>query len=447
MATRQIAPVVCPVCGARFTAPIENIIDIGQDPRLKAKFLQGQLNIAQCPQCGTRAPMIAPILYHDPEHELALVFMPNELNLAHTDQQKIIGDLTNTLMSRLKPEQRKAYLLTPKTFFSMESMTKTVLEAEGITPEMLERQRTKAQLINEFLQAQDEESLKKLVKEHDAELDYEFFQILTASAQAAQADGQTQIAQALLGLRSLLAQMSSTGRAAVAEVDASMGLGETITREELLSRLESTQADEEFEKLVAAGRPLLDYAFFQNLTSQIETADDPDRAAQLKSLRTRILDTVAKQDEEARARMQAAANLLKKILEAGDPEAAIREHIDQVDDAFFLVLSANIQRAKEENRADVARALQQVADLIIRLMEDQLPPEIRLINRLLSAPYPDGTRQVLEAQRDMVTPEFLAGLDEVVLELEQAGNEELADHMRQVKDQAQIINQGILQTE
>jgi predicted transcriptional regulator len=446
MATRQIAPVVCPVCGARFTAPIENIIDVGQDPRLKSRFLQGQLNIAQCPQCGTRAPMIAPILYHDPEHELALVFMPNELNLAHTEQQKIIGDLTNTLMNRLKPEQRKAYLLTPKTFFSMESMTKAVLEAEGITPEMLERQRAKAQLINEFLQAQDEENLKKLVKEHDPELDYEFFQILTASAQAAQADGQTQIAQALLGLRSLLAQMSSTGRAAVAEVDASMGLGETITREELLSRLESTQADEDFEELVAAGRPLLDYAFFQNLTSQIETADDPDRAAPLKSLRARILDAVARQDEEARARMQAAANLLKKILEARDPEAAIREHIDQVDDAFFLVLSANIQRAKEENREDVAQALQQVADVIIRLMEDQLPPEVRLINRLLSAPYPDGTRQVLEAQRDMVTPEFVAGLDEVALELEQAGNDELANHMRQVKDQAQIITESVLQT-
>ena len=117
-----------------------------------------------------------------------------------------------------------------------------------------------------------------------------------------------------------------------------------------------------------------------------------------------------------------------------------------MDDAFFLVLSANIQRAQEENRPDVAQALQQVADIIMGLMEDQLPPEIRLVNRLLSAPYPDGTRQVLEAQRDMVTPEFLAGLDEVVLELEQAGNEELANHMRQVKDQAQVINQGILQT-
>jgi hypothetical protein len=40
----------------------------------------------------------------------------------------------------------------------------------------------------------------------------------------------------------------------------------------------------------------------------------------------------------------------------------------------------------------------------------------------------------------------MAGLDEVALELEQAGNDELANHMRQVKDQAQIITESVLQT-
>ena len=212
MATRQIVPVLCPACGTRFSAPVESIIDVGRNPRLKARFIQGHVNTAQCPQCGTQGPMTAPLLYHDPDHELALVLMPNELGLHHNDQQKIIGDLTNALMNDLPPEQRKAYLLTPKTFLSMQSLADAVLEAEGITPKMLERQKAKAQLINDFLQAQDEESLRKLVKERDAELDYEFFQILTASAQAAQVDGQAEMAQALLGLRAMLAGLSSQGQ-------------------------------------------------------------------------------------------------------------------------------------------------------------------------------------------------------------------------------------------
>jgi hypothetical protein len=429
----------------RFTAPMESIIDVGRNPQLKAQFLQGHINTAQCPQCGTQGPMTAPLLYHDPAQELALVLMPNELNLHHNDQQKIIGDLTNTLLNSLPPEQRKAYLLTPKTFITMQSLVNTVLEAEGVTPEMIEQQKAKARLINEFLQAQDEERLRKLVEEHDDQLDYEFFQILTTSAEAAQAEGRPEVAQALVGLRAILSDLSSQGRAAVAEVDASRGLGETITREDLLSRLQAAESSQEFEALVAAGRPLLDYAFFQALTAQIEASSDADNASQLKALRSKILDTTAKQDEEARAAMQRAGDLLKAILQADDPQAFARQHLDEIDNAFFAILSANIQHAESENRKDMAQALQQLANMIIGLMEDQLPPDVRLLNQLLNTPYPDGTRQLLTAQREVVTPEFLTALDQIIVELDQANNTEMASHMRQVKEQAQLITQEVLQ--
>jgi hypothetical protein len=356
----------------------------------------------------------------------------------------MIGDLTNTLINSLPPEQRKAYLLNPKTFFTMESLVNAVLEAEGITPEMLERQQAKAHLINEFLQAEDEASLRKLVKEHDAELDYEFFQILTATVQAAQADGQTEMAQALLGLRSMLVDLSSQGRTAVAEVDASLGMGETITREELLTRLQVTQNEEEFEALVAVGRPLLDYAFFQNLTALIDSAPNEETARQLKALRSNILDTTAKQDEEARARMQQANELFKIIVQAEDPQAAAREHLDQIDEAFFAVLSANLQHAETENRDESVQYLQQLANMIVGLLEERLPPDVRLINQLLSAPYPDGTQKLLETQREILTPEFMAALDRLITELEQAGGTDSANHMRQVKTQAETIGQGVL---
>ena len=108
MATHQITPIMCPTCGMNFSAPIESIIDVARDPQLKARFLQGQFNIAQCPQCGTQGPMIAPVLYHVTAHELALVLRPNELNMLHNDQQKIIGDLTNGLIISLPAEERTA---------------------------------------------------------------------------------------------------------------------------------------------------------------------------------------------------------------------------------------------------------------------------------------------------------------------------------------------------
>jgi hypothetical protein len=252
------------------------------------------------------------------------------------------------------------------------------------------------------------------------------------------------MAQALLGLRSMLVDLSSQGRAAVAEVDASLGMGETITREELLTRLQASQNDEEFEALVAVSRPLLDYAFFQNLTAMIDSAPDGESTSQLKALRTKILDTTAKQDEEARARMQQASELLRAILQAKDPQAVARDHLDEIDDAFFAVLSANLQHAETENQDEVVQYLQQLANMILALLEERLPPDIRLINQLLTAPYPDGTQNLLETQREILTPEFMAALDRLITELEQAGSTENANHMRQVKTQAETIGQGVL---
>lgn len=67
-----------------------------------------------------------------------------------------------------------------------------------------------------------------------------------------------------------------------------------------------------------------------------------------------------------------------------------------------------------------------------------------IVNQLMNAPYPDGTKQLLEAQREILNPDLMAALDQLITELEQAGNTDVADHMRQVKNQAETISQGVL---
>jgi len=62
----------------------------------------------------------------------------------------------------------------------------------------------------------------------------------------------------------------------------------------------------------------------------------------------------------------------------------------------------------------------------------------------MNASYPDGTKQLLETQRESLSPEFMSALDQLITELEQAGNTDVANHMRQVKSQAETISQGIL---
>lgn len=374
MATQQIVPVICANCRTQFNAPVIPIID-GQNPSLKSAFLQGRLSAAQCPQCGFVNTLTTPMLYYDLEKELALVLSPNSLHLAGPDQEKMIGSLTNTLVNSLPPEQRKFYLLNPKVFLTFDSIVKAILEADGITEEVLEAQKAKIKLLEEFLQVRDEAALKEKVKEHDAELDHEFFEILTASMQAAQMEGNRAGAQALYALRSVLAELSSQGQQAVTEIDTSLGLVHITSREDLLEKLQKAQNDEEFEAFTAAGHPLLDYTFFQQLTAKIDEtskAGNVKQAEALKNLRTKILDTKARQEEQSRAALQNSVALLREVLQSRDPQKILAQKLDQIDESFFAVLSANIEEARRQNQNEAAQAMEMIGNMAMAMLQESM---------------------------------------------------------------------------
>jgi hypothetical protein len=77
------------------------------------------------------------------------------LNVKEADQQKMIGRLTQQVMSNLAPEKRKAYLLQPQQFFNLKTMIETILQADGITPEMLAKEETRLNFLQELIDATD----------------------------------------------------------------------------------------------------------------------------------------------------------------------------------------------------------------------------------------------------------------------------------------------------
>ncbi len=377
MATQQVAPVTCSTCAATFTAPVQSIID-GQNTSQKSAFLQGRINVVQCPQCGAVNQLTVPLLYYDLGQELAMVFMPNGLQLTNTEQEKVIGKLTNSLVDNLPAEQRKYYLLNPKQFLTLDSLVKAVLEADGITEEVLKSQAEKVRLLEEFIRIGDEASLIEKIKENDAGLDREFFEILTASMQAAQLEGNEAGAQALFALRAFLSKHSTQGIQAVAEIDAELGIVYLRSHEELLEKLQNAKNDEEFENWVAAGHALLDYSFFQKLTAQIDAAAkaaDTKTVQDLKDLRSKVLEVKGSQEEQSRAALQKAADLLRKILQSSDPAQVLEKHLDHIDEAFFAILSANIQEARRQKQDQVAQAMEYVGNLAMSMLGDRLTPD------------------------------------------------------------------------
>ena len=68
----------CPNCRQSITAELEQLFDVGVDPSAKQRFLSGAINIIQCPFCRFQGIYPTPLVYHDPDKELLITFIPTE---------------------------------------------------------------------------------------------------------------------------------------------------------------------------------------------------------------------------------------------------------------------------------------------------------------------------------------------------------------------------------
>jgi hypothetical protein len=428
----------CPACANPITTDVWQVVDVAQQPDLKRSLLRGQLNVVTCPHCSHHTAVATPLAYHDPDQELFFILVPSQLEMSGEEQEKTIGRLTNLVMDSLPAEQRKGYLFQPKTFFSMQSLVSEILRAEGITDEMVQDQMEKGQLLRDLLaQSGDEEAFKKLVEEKKESLDYEFFLFLSASIDQAREDGEESMAEQLSVLRTRLQDLVSPARVPPPEV-----MEGAITREELIERLLAHKDDENFKTLVAVARPVLEYQFFQTLTSQIEGAQaqgDEEKAKDLTELRTRILDLVDELDEEAKEALDRAAALLRQIVESEDMEATAEENVEQLNAAFLTALEANIVAADQSGQQEMVEKLNRLKEHVVSLLEERLPPEMRLINQLLSTPDPDARRTLLQDQKELINEDFLKLLQLILEDLHSQDQKEAAERLKEIIPEVEAV--------
>ena len=164
----------CPNCKSPIMADVQQLFDVAQDPSSKSRLLSGFSNVVQCQVCGYQGALATPIVYHDPEKELLLTFVPPEVGLPHDEQERLLGSMINQVVNNLPAEKRKAYLFTPQAHLTMQGLVERVLEADGITKEMIERQQKQAELLNTLIGA-DKDVVDHLIKERGDEIDEVFF--------------------------------------------------------------------------------------------------------------------------------------------------------------------------------------------------------------------------------------------------------------------------------
>jgi len=425
--------VTCPNCKNTFAIQVRTVIDVGEEPELKEEFLKGQVNYAQCPKCGMGGMLTSAIVYHDPAKELLITYVPSEMGLSADQQEKYVGSLVSSVMDSLPPEQRKGYFFQPKTALTLESVIDSILEADGVSKEVLEQQRARLRLINQLLAAKDDDkTLDKLVDEHRNEMDYEFFLTLSGMIDVNQQEPREESdtrAEEIKELRSKLLDRVNPTMPGAALPDASY--------DEIINLLRKTKEGSAWRTAIASNRARLDYGFFQALTAKIDQArasNDDEEADALTDLRQRINDELDAQDQLLRDVEDQANLLIMELYGADDLAAALREHEEEINEVFLTALARYEATAMAKGQTERADRFKAMLESAIDLLEEDLPPETRLLNRLARAEYPDETGAVLEEHRGLLSDEFLAVFDQAVSRLDEQ-SEALAKHMQDVRQQ------------
>jgi len=414
--------VSCPRCRQPVVADIEQLFDMGTDPQAKQKLLSGMFNVVQCPSCGYTGQTPRPLVYHDPEKELLLTYFPPDLGLPVNEQERLIGPLINQVVNNLPLEKRKAYLLRPQGMLTFETLVEKVLEADGITKEMLDNQQKRLALIQRLLNMSPD-SRMTAIKQEESLVDNELFSLLGRVFEIAIAQGDQQGAQAIALLQKDLIEQTEFGQKikqqndeAEAAIQSLQEAGKDgLTREKLLELIITAQSETRLNTLVSMARAGMDYTFFELLSKRIE-AEEGDEKLRLTELREKLIDLTQRIDKAVQGRIAQASEAINQILSTPDLEKTVMENSDLIDDFFMEALRAELAKAQQNSDLERSAKLKKLVDVIQKL--SQPPAEYALVEELLSAENQEARQEVLKNNISSITPEFLQILNGLVMQSE-----------------------------
>lgn len=436
MPQRYYATVACPTCGTRFQTPIEQILDVRVDPEVKNRLLSGAVNVAMCPACGNGGALNIPFIYHDPEHEIALLFLPVGVGHGEVERQKFAGQLTRQLMDAMPQEERRGYLFQPETFLTMENVVKRVLELEGVTDEDMARSQEQREFLDKFLSALEEE-WPQVVADNEGLLDENFFGLLQYTIQVIAMSGANggDFSKVQKGY-TYLVENTAIGQLLSKRTDAVRIFANDPTQATFIEALVAAPDEETVAVLVQSGLSIMDYSFFQQFVYRMEATEDPQEKAHLTNLRRQILeirDTIMEASEDvARAR----ATLLEKLINTEDPLKMARSHLSELDDTLMLVLRSEMTAARNRGDKQSLEAFQRIATVITQVTEENLPTEVILVRRLLIA-TDDQAHEILKNNRKLLGPQFFQFLDGAEATSQEQGETQTADQLAHIRALAQ----------
>jgi hypothetical protein len=397
-------------------------------------LLNGQLNVAVCPKCGTATQMAVPLLFHDAEHSLLMVHVPMELHLPMAEQERLIGQLTKTIVDNTPPEQFRAYMLQPQTIMTMKTFMEKVYATEGITPEMIQRQQDQMKLLQDLLVA-DKNTAVSLIQQNPHLIDETFFAILQSTIQSVQQMGGND--DQMIALSNLQARLYTNTELGKQMEKRQMVLHRFrqqaekqggLTYELFIEYLIENAADEgTLDALLAMAQQGINYQLIAIVAQQMEQAEaegDSAKAAQIRTVRDKLVETYEAMQTASRELLQQAQKTLQAILQAPNKQQALQQQGDKIDEPFLYYLSAEMAQAEQKQDGARWQELREIQELIMQAAEQNMPPPLRLLNQLLRVEDEAAQRALIAQIPPENRPEFGALLESVAAEL---ANDERGD--------------------
>ena len=430
----------CPRCRTPMTAEIQQLFDLNTDPEAKQKLLSGAANMIQCQACGYQGLYPTPIVYHDPEKEMLLTFFPPELGVSINEQEKMVGPLIKRVVNDLPMEKRKAYLFQAQSMLTYQTMMEKILEADGVTKEMLDQQQKKLQLIQRLLSTASADSRKEIIKQEEALIDETFFGLLNRLVEATVAQGDKQSAQQLALFQQELLQETKVGQEIQEKMKSSQKAMEDLqeaakaglTREKLLDLFIEAPDEIYINTLIGMVRTGLDYEFFQILTQKIDATSDSEQKTKLSSLRDFLVDVTRQIDAQIQEEKLHARETLNKILTEVNIEVGLEKYGNELNDFFVEAVQEGLQEARKAADLDKIAKLGQLNSIIEEA--NKPPAEIQFVETLLQAPDIASIKTLLNEKPEVINDEFLQLLANLINQTEQQGNQQaLATKLKEIQ--------------
>jgi hypothetical protein len=321
--------------------------------------------------------------------------------------------------------------------FTYQSMVEKILAADGITKEMLQAQQARLQLLQRLATIGTEERAT-LAKENQALMDEAFFSLISQLVEVSISQGDEQSARQLAALQQELLSLSPVGQEMQAQAQEAQSAIQSLqeaakdglTREKLLDLIVAAETETRLTTLVSAARGGIDYEFYQILSTRIDSTEG-EQKQKLTDLREKLLQLTKEIDEAMQEKFKEARAKLDEIMKAPDIEKATRDFMPEINDFFVEALKEELQVARQKGYLDRVDKMQKIVAVLQAASAP--PPEVQLIESLLTAQDDEGVRLILQQNEAKITPEFLQLLNSIA---EQSGaesqNPQISQRLREV---------------